>query len=175
LFLLVFVSLLAGCDDGRMRSLQERISASLEAGAPLPAYAAPDLQGDTVQLDDLHGSVVLLNVWATWCKPCVAEFPVLEELHQRYSADGFRMLGVTIDNKPPDEIRTFLEEHSVSYPSLMDRQWRLQEVFGWGKGVPQSLLIDRAGRVAYYWRGGVSPSNIAAREALNDTIQALLR
>ncbi|MBK8838623.1 MAG: TlpA family protein disulfide reductase [Hyphomonadaceae bacterium] len=61
------------------------------------AYEAISQDGRLVSLEDLRGEAVLVNVWATWCAPCRQEIPFLAELHARYSANGLRVIGVSID------------------------------------------------------------------------------
>ena len=167
-------ALLGGCSDGRIDALLEEIPRGLTSGAPAPAYAARTLAGDSLRLSALQGQVVLLNVWATWCKPCLEEFPTLEALHNEFASAGLRVVGVSIDHEDPAELQRFLDQHAVSYLNLHDKQDRLEKTFGWGRGVPKSVLIDSQGRVAHFWSGGVPPANFAAREALRDTIRALL-
>jgi thiol-disulfide isomerase/thioredoxin len=81
----------------------------LQPGDPVPAYAAPNLNGDTVALATLRGQAVVLNVWATWCAPCREEMPELQALHERFHGRGLRVLGVSIDaSGSEDPIRYFL-------------------------------------------------------------------
>src|SRR5690606_26638926 len=72
-------------------------AAVLAIGAPAPAYAAQRMDGTPIALADLKGEVVMLNVWATWCKPCREEIPALDSLHREFGPRGFRVVGVSID------------------------------------------------------------------------------
>src|SRR5690554_3942099 len=89
----------------------------LETGARAPAFSARTLDGGTASLDSLRGKVVLLNVWATWCAPCVKEMPALERLHRELAAEGLAVIGVNVDagSLDPDgaaarHVREFVEQ-----------------------------------------------------------------
>ena len=68
-----------------------------EKGVPAPNFTLPDLNGKMVSLTDYKGNVVLLNIWATWCPPCVEEMPSMEKLHQELKDESFEILAVSID------------------------------------------------------------------------------
>ena len=69
----------------------------LEKGVPAPNFTLPGLDGKMVSLADYKGKVVLLNIWATWCPPCVEEMPSMEKLYQELKGEGFEILAVSID------------------------------------------------------------------------------
>src|SRR5512142_3154741 len=90
------------CGRGSPRAARSRRGGSLAAGPrpgdPAPPYAAVRLDGgDTVALASLRGDVVLLNFWASWCKPCLAEIPALQALERVYADSGLRIVAVSID------------------------------------------------------------------------------
>ena len=72
-------------------------SIKLEAGKPAPSFALPGLDGKIVHLSDHRGKVVLVNIWATWCRPCVDEMPSMEKLYQEFKDRDFEILAVSID------------------------------------------------------------------------------
>jgi thiol-disulfide isomerase/thioredoxin len=83
--------------------------------------AAVDLAGDTVSLQAYRGEGVLLNLWATWCPPCRAEMPYLQELADEYAPRGLRVVGVSVDDRGAhDQVLAFLEESGVRYEILLD-------------------------------------------------------
>ncbi len=131
---------------------------------PAPAYAAPDLEGDTVALADFRGDVVLLNVWATWCAPCRREMPGLQRLHETYGADGLHVVGVSIDARGAERaIRSFVDELGVTFTILHDPDERVTRTFR-TIGVPESFLIGRDGAVAARWIGTFHPTDGTTRE-----------
>jgi len=127
-----------------------------EIGAAAPDYAAPSLAGDTLALEELRGSPVLVNIWATWCVPCREEMPELQALHEELAPRGLRVVGVSIDQKQATgEVRRFLDEHGVDFTILHDPQSRVARVFR-TVGVPETLLIGADGELRARWIGQVT-------------------
>lgn len=138
--------------------------------APAPAYAARAVEGDSLALSDLRGRVVLLNIWATWCKPCREEIPALETLYQRHRAAGFDVIGVSID--APSEagrLRPFVTELGATYPLWHDPDDRVSSTF-LALGVPASYLIDRDGILRWRHMGPVRADDPALTAALTATL-----
>jgi thiol-disulfide isomerase/thioredoxin len=115
-------------------------------------YAAPDLHGDTVSLAGLRGNVVVVNLWATWCAPCVRELPSLERLQKRYDDDGLHVLAVNVDRFPPEraakEIERFMDDLGVDLTVLVDPRGRAEDVFG-SLGLPTTIVVGRDGSLVY--------------------------
>jgi cytochrome c biogenesis protein CcmG/thiol:disulfide interchange protein DsbE len=148
-------------------------SATVDIGAPAPTYAAEKLDGSPIALADLRGQVVLLNIWATWCKPCREEIPALERLHQAHAARGLLIAGVSIDVVDDTaRIAGFARDLGATYPLWLDRDDRVSMIFR-SIGVPSTYLIDRAGVLRWRHMGPVrsdDPALLAALEtALADT------
>ncbi|MGH9659690.1 MAG: TlpA disulfide reductase family protein [Bryobacteraceae bacterium] len=121
-----------------------------------PDFTLKDVHGADLQLSDFRGRVVLLNFWATWCKPCEAEIPVLVEFHKKFRGRGFAVIGVSMDEDGWQTVTPFLERHGVNYPiAIGDEQ--VAQRYGVEK-MPITLLIDRAGRIAARHEGVVSRS-----------------
>jgi peroxiredoxin len=124
----------------------------LDAGRTIPRYAALTLGGDTLALEDLRGTPIVLNVWATWCKPCVREMPALERLHIDLGPEGLAVLAVSVDNAafgirdPAHSVQSFAEEYGLTMTILLDPESRIEGVFQL-VGLPMTFLIDREGRV----------------------------
>jgi peroxiredoxin len=126
-------------------------------GGPAPAYSARDLSGAEVSLADLEGRVVMLNVWATWCQPCLREMPGLERLHRAYEARGLHVVGVSIDRGSAlAEVDRFMGEHGITYSVLHDPDQDVSSVFR-TIGVPETFLIDREGVLVHRWIGAFVP------------------
>jgi peroxiredoxin len=162
--LLVIALLLGACGP------ETRTYRPLAAGDDAPAYAAPVLDGDTLDLRSLRGQPVLLNVWATWCPPCREEMPGLQALHQQYVARGLRVIGVSVDSRgAEDAIRAFLHDASVSFTILHDDADAVSRDFR-TIGVPETFLIDRNGVVLRRWIGKFDP---LAPDVIKDVESAL--
>lgn len=159
----VLVLAVSGCGEAAV----ERV----EVGAPAPEIAAVDLQGNPVHLLDLRDTVVLLNVWATWCEPCREEIPALQALQDRLSSRGFEVVGVSIDfASERGKIRPFADSYGVTYTlwhdseNLVQKRYRLV-------GAPATFLIDRDGIMRWKGLGPIQaddPTLAAAIEAALD-------
>ncbi len=118
-------------------------------GAAAPAFTAMTLEGEPVTLAALSGSVVVLNVWATWCIPCREEIPQLEALHREYGAQGLKTIGVSIDVAGMGaDVRDFATEQGMTYPIWLDPDHQFSLKF-LTVGVPETFVIDRAGVIRF--------------------------
>lgn len=141
------------------RALQEAISASAppppadleiaERGAIMPAFSLPALTGETIALPGAYaGRPVLLNLWASWCGPCVKEMPELNRFARRQGARGTQVIGIALDDAAA--VQAFLRRVPVGYPILVDAPGPRDAGVRLGnpKGVlPYSVLLDADGRV----------------------------
>jgi len=122
-----------------------RQGTDLGLGQPFPSFAGVDIEsGDTVSIQGLQGKVVLLNVWATWCKPCEAEMPSLERLYRELGADGLAVVAVSVDQESTFKVRRWIEERGLTFTVIHDRGGTIERALH-TKGVPESFVIDRSG------------------------------
>ncbi len=99
----------------------------------------------------LQGKVVLINFWATWCGPCVAEYPDLMRLHTTFSSKGFLVVGFSMD-KSRGNVKKFMEKAGAVYPMLMAGA-TISYKFNAGSGLPMSFLVDRQGKIVKKYYG----------------------
>ena len=118
--------------------------ARLSKGRPAPDFSLPGLDGQKVSLKDYRGKVVLVNVWATWCPPCVEEMPSMEKLYQELKGDGFEILAVSIDESGAKDVGPFMKKHKLSFPALTDPEGTIKSIYK-TTGVPESFVIDKDG------------------------------
>jgi cytochrome c biogenesis protein CcmG/thiol:disulfide interchange protein DsbE len=122
---------------------------------PAPALRLSRLGGGGAQsLADYRGKVVVLNFWASWCDPCRRESPLLERWQRKLSRNQGTVLGVDVRDVTSDA-RAFVRRYRLSYPMLRDREGNSQGDFG-VVGYPESIVIDRGGRIAAVMRGPVN-------------------
>jgi cytochrome c biogenesis protein CcmG/thiol:disulfide interchange protein DsbE len=103
-------------------------------------------EGRQVHLSDLHGKVVVLNFWASWCPPCLEETPSLNKLQQQIASKGGVVLGVSVDEDGP-AYEKFLKDNHVVFPTYRDATSKIAQEYGTSM-YPESYLIDREGRLA---------------------------
>ncbi|MEO5511379.1 MAG: TlpA disulfide reductase family protein [Longimicrobiales bacterium] len=122
--------------------------APVEPGRPLPSYEVYSLLGDTIDIRDYKGSVVVLNVWATWCGPCVREMPALERLHQTLGPKGLEIIAVSVDTTPNADalVASFRDRFALTFPLLRDPSGHIEQRLG-VQGFPTTFIIDRRGRI----------------------------
>ena len=137
-----------------------------------PEKAAPELVLDnvdgsgTVSLSEQQGKVVLVDLWATWCVPCIAELPHLQAMSDELAPDDFMMLGILLESGEREEVVDFLAEKEVTYTQVMGEE-DTGEAFGPFLGYPTKYLIDRDGRVVKRYFGIIG-------EELRDDVETLI-
>jgi len=126
-------------------------------------YAAPDLtlvdlSGKPVSLKEHLGTVVLVNLWATWCPPCRAEMPILQSFYEKYKAEDFIL--IAIDQEETSAIvAPFVRKFDLAFPVWLDIDYQAQREFN-TMNLPSSYVIDRNGQVRLMWIGGISQKNL---------------
>lgn len=162
--------LLAACAKGDRASGESAETRRVAIGAPAPAYATVALNGDSVSLAGLRGKVVVLNIWATWCRPCRTEIPELQALHERFAERGLELVGVSVDNSGSEEdIKTFMQEFRMTFPVWKDPDERVSTRF-LTVGVPTTFLIDREGVLRFKHIGPIAPGDSALRLAIEKAL-----
>jgi len=122
-------------------------AARARIGEPAPSLVTTSLSGEKVSLESLRGRPVLLNVWATWCAPCLEEIPELVKLHDRHGPEGLAVVGVNVDvGSAVDDVRSFVAKQGIPFAIWLDPEERVSRAFG-VRGVPATLVLDREGRV----------------------------
>jgi peroxiredoxin len=121
-------------------------------GGEAPDFTLPLLDGAReIRLSEHRGQAVLVNFWATWCKPCEDEMPAMERLYRRLHPQGFEMLAISVD-EDPDAVRGFREKMGITFPLLLDPEKKVARAYQ-TMGFPESLLLDPEGRVVERYVG----------------------
>lgn len=124
------------------------------SGRTAPDLTVSDLEGRPVALSEFRGRVMLLNVWATWCPPCVWEMPAMERLYRELGDEGLEVVAVSVDVASPaaigsgrgsgDAVHSFVQERGLTFTVLLDPDRRIERLYQ-VRGLPTSYLVDRDG------------------------------
>jgi peroxiredoxin len=117
-----------------------------QVGQLMPDFTLPDLQGNRVQLSALRGKVVFLNIWATWCPPCIEEMPTMQRLYDRLHNRGLEILAISIDALGAQIVRPFMQQYQLTFPALLDPTGSIERLYQTG-GVPESFVVDKQGHL----------------------------
>lgn len=122
-------------------------------------FTAIDLNGQEWRLSDHQGKWVLVNVWATWCMPCLKELPELEAFYNKHKDKDAVVLGISMESIELAELRRFVKDKSVTYP-IVNMKFMSETPFGSVFGMPTSFLVDPKGEVVARETGVVTAKMI---------------
>ena len=122
-------------------------------GTAVEDFQLVDLSGKMQSLSQYRGKIVLLNFWATWCKPCTTEMPAMQTIYDKLRDKGFVVLAVN-ELEDDAKVREHIKQYGHTFPVLMDRDNKVANQFG-VFGLPVSVFIDQEGRVQEYIKGGL--------------------
>ncbi|GAB4406445.1 MAG: hypothetical protein OHK0032_01470 [Thermodesulfovibrionales bacterium] len=130
----------------------KQIEVAPETGKYAPAFNLKDINGRKVAFSEFKDKVVLLNFWATWCGPCRAEMPSLNNLYTALKDKGFVVVAISVDTSEKP-VKSFVSEKRISFPVLMDKDKEVAfDQYG-VIGLPTSFLIDRKGVIVEKFMG----------------------
>lgn len=138
---LILLVLLGGILLARMPSVSPTAVGSLA-----PDFALADLDGNPIRLADLRGRPVVINFWASWCAPCVEEFPLLREAADRHAGNGLVVIGIVYQDRS-EAARDFMARNGATWAAAMDPGERVAAAYGI-LGPPETFFIGRDGRIA---------------------------
>jgi cytochrome c biogenesis protein CcmG, thiol:disulfide interchange protein DsbE len=156
--LVVFVAVLAWRAAPRERAI---------IGSAAPDFTLTDLEGSPVRLADLRGRPVVLNFFASWCGPCVEEFPLLREAAEEHAAAGLVIVGIVYEDRS-EAVRDFMRRNDANWQALMDPGERVAAAYGI-LAPPETFFIDRDGTIAARQIGQFSEGSL--REQLATIIE----
>ena len=145
----------------------------VEVGSRAPNFAARTVDGSNQvrTLDDYRGKVVVLNLWATWCLPCIREMPTFEQLHRSFPNSDLRVVAVSVDDYVgADSVRKYAQGLGVTFDILLDSTHAIDRVYQ-VTGYPETFVIARDGTIRKKWIGEAnwaSPANLALIRGLLD-------
>ena len=153
--------------DGTVRSFR-----AVDPPRPVPeSVNFTNAQGERLRLVDFQGQVVLLNLWATWCPPCVRELPALDRLQQRLGGKDFQVVAVSLDQGGASQAQPFFDRLGIEHLTLyLDPRSRVGHYFPIDV-LPANFIIDRQGRVSHYLRSYVDWDAPEVDTLFNDLIR----
>jgi len=113
-----------------------------------PGFSVKSIAGDEISLESLKGKIVLLDFWATWCGPCMAEMPAVKEIWKKYHGDQFVIVGISLD-RDRGALDRYLSKEGINWPQVYDGagfQSKVSRLYG-VNGIPHTVLIDQEGAV----------------------------
>ena len=147
------------------RSIDKATARGERVDAPTRELPVLGGRGES-SLADYKGKVVVLNFWASWCKPCTEELPLLEKTHKAIAGQNATVLGANYQDVSDSALK-FVRRFKLTYPSLRDRDGQFADRYG-SRAFPETFVIDRRGRIAAQRRGPVD------QEWLDQTLPPLL-
>ena len=136
---------------GDQKDLRDKVQDDLDrlnmVGKPAPVIVAKDLKGGVFRLSEWKGKYVLIDFWATWCGPCLADLPGLQTAYEKYHAKGFEIVGVSLD-ETADPVKDFVKERKLPWRQIHNASagTDLADAFG-VNDIPASFLIAPDGRI----------------------------
>jgi len=136
-----------------------------------PDFTLPNLSGKDVKLSQLLArGPVILDFWATWCKPCIKGFPALQQLHDKYREQGLSVLAVSVDSpKSRSRVAPFIASQKYTFEVLLDTEGKVAQKYS-AVAIPRTVLISPEGQIVYT-SVGYKPTN---EEQLDQAVRAVL-
>jgi len=121
-------------------------------GDQVPRFELPDLDGGTFKMSDHESKVVLVDFWATWCPPCRAALPHLQELSVEYADEGLVVVGIATDRQGAEIVKPFVTKNGLTFEIVLPAD-QIDQQFGGIRSIPTTFLVGRDGVVAKKWIG----------------------
>ncbi len=131
-------------------SFDKELGGTLRIGAEAPAFNVTDFKGNPVDLSKYKGNIVVLDFWATWCEPCIQEFPNVKKMYGKFKDKGIQFIGISLDEDIED-LRGFVKQEDVEWPQIFDgKRWKgaiplLYHI----QIIPTMVVLDRESKVRY--------------------------
>lgn len=140
---------------------------SSERNVQATDFTLPTLAGDELSLSSLHGKVVVLNFWASWCAPCQSEMPQLQTYYDKHKTN-VEIVAVNVTKKDQlEDVKKFVKDNVLTFPILLDETGDISTMYG-AFTLPTTIIIDRDGNVQHEVLGPLT------KELLNEYVQPLL-
>jgi cytochrome c biogenesis protein CcmG, thiol:disulfide interchange protein DsbE len=142
-----------------------------QADKNAPDFKLPDLNGNNVELSKMTGKgPLLINFWATWCKPCVEEMAEYAMIYNEYKSKGFEMLAVSVDNeKTADKVKPYAESKKYPFTILMDIKAIAAKKYSI-QAIPMTFLLNKEGKIVYQSLGFEKGDELKLRKKIEELL-----
>jgi thiol-disulfide isomerase/thioredoxin len=127
-----------------------------------------DLQGDKYDFSDAKGKVVFLNIWATWCPPCVAEMPAIQELYNKYNGNN-QIVFIMLSNEDTQKVSNFIKKEGYTFPVYINH-YTIPEIFQ-TNSIPTTFVISKSGEIVINQVGAANWSGQKMQEIMDKLVK----
>ncbi|MDX5419547.1 MAG: TlpA family protein disulfide reductase [Hymenobacteraceae bacterium] len=141
------------------------------AGAPMAGagFQMVDLNGKTVAFESLKGKVIFLNIWATWCPPCIAEMPNIQKLYEKVGSDKIAFVMLSVDEGGMEKVKKFISKKGYTFPVYMPASQFPQEFYS--TAIPTTFIISPEGKIVAKQEGMAEYDTKEVREFLQGMVK----
>ena len=164
---ILFVLVLAGC--GLSQPSGDTPQSTNQQKSAAPDFELARVSGGTLKSSDLKGKITIVDFWATWCEPCIAEIPNYNKIHEKYDGKGVQMLGITVESGPLKDIKPKVDDFQMKYAVVVGDD-KVIEGFGGLIGFPTTFIVDKDWKVYKKYLGMTRNK----RELIEKDIEKLL-
>jgi peroxiredoxin len=135
-------------DNIKLQEAAKKIQETLVVGAKFPDFEAKDLDGKPLSISNYKGKILLVDFWATWCGPCVAELPNVIKAYEKYHDKGFEIVGISLDESE-QKLRSFIKDKNMTWAQYFDGAgWKNKLAQKYGVlSIPATFLLDGDGKI----------------------------
>ena len=147
------------------------VAVSIGAEGKAPDFALPNIDGKEVKLADLLArGPVIIDFWATWCKPCIKGFPALQQIHDKYKEQGLTVVAISVDSpKSRSRVGPFIKSQKYTFEVLLDSEGKVARKYN-AVAIPRTVVVNPDGQIVYT-SVGYRPTN---EEKLDETVRSIL-
>lgn len=151
-------------EPGAANAFGRELSGTLRLGMNAPDFNVMDFKGNPLSLSRYKGNIVVLDFWATWCDPCIQEFPEVKKMYMTFKGSGVQFIGISLDDEIED-LKGFVSSYKVEWPQVFEgMRWRgtVSKIYNVEK-IPMMFVLDREGRLQYIGNDKKKATRIIAR------------